>query len=67
MASENRGGARIGAGRTPLKDGEKKKGFKVYMTEAVRSEILQYGDGKNFSDKVMEIISSELENRKNKM
>ncbi|QZY55965.1 hypothetical protein [Crassaminicella profunda] len=64
MQRENRGGPRVGAGRIPLKENEKKKGAKIYITDKVKDAILTYGTGKNFSDKAVELINSEIQKRK---
>ena len=64
MEKDKRGGSRIGAGRNPLSEDEKKKGAKIYITDKVREEILTYGIGKNFSDKAVELINSEIKKRK---
>jgi len=64
LEKPKRGGIRKGAGRIPLDDSKKKKGVKIYITDYVKEDILEYGVGKNFSDKVAEIVKSELDNRK---
>lgn len=58
------GGYRKGAGRQPLKEEEKKKGFKIYITNRTREDIEKYGDGNGLSDKANELINSELKNRR---
>ncbi len=63
---KKRGGPRKGAGRVPLKDSEKKKGVKIYITNKTKEEIIKYGFGKNFSTKAVNLIKAELTNRKNK-
>ncbi|MCM3634264.1 DNA (cytosine-5-)-methyltransferase [Paenibacillus camelliae] len=64
MVYYKRGGARVGAGRSPLSEEERKKGFKVYFPQAVYEDILKYGEGNSFSEKVYGLISSEMEKRK---
>ncbi|MBS4539642.1 hypothetical protein GOQ27_14300 [Clostridium sp. D2Q-11] len=66
MSNGKRGGTRKGAGRTPLDECEKKKGFKIYIRENTKQEILKHGKGSNFSEKAVELIASEIKNRKNK-
>lgn len=64
LSKSGRGGARKGAGRIPLKENEKRKGVKIYITDRVKEEIVEYGDGKSFSDKALDLIESELKRRK---
>lgn len=64
LSKSNRGGARKGAGRTPLDESAKRKGVKIYITDRVKVEIIEYGIGKSFSDKALNIIESELKRRK---
>lgn len=64
MSSNNWGGIREGAGRIPLKSNEKKKGVKIYITDRLKKNILEYGNGKSFSEKAVELIEKELEKRK---
>lgn len=66
MSNRKRGGARKGAGRTPLDECEKKKGFKIYLKENTKQEILKYGKGSNFSEKAVELIASEIKKRESK-
>lgn len=66
MSEYGRGGARVGAGRTKLEEKEKKKGYKIYLPQAVYEEANSYGFGTSFSEKVCEIISTEIANRKSK-
>ncbi|MFW6015669.1 MAG: hypothetical protein ACOCRK_04470 [bacterium] len=60
----NWGGARDGAGRKPKEKGERKKGVKIYVTDMVREEIQEYGIGKSFSEKTVDLITSEIKKRK---
>lgn len=63
--SENAwGGARKGAGRTPLKECDKKKGVKIYITDTLKEDILKYGNGTSFSDKALDILMTEICKRK---
>lgn len=64
LSKRNWGGARKGAGRNPLNERERKKGVKIYLTDDTKDDILEYGVGKNFSEKTVEIIIAELEKRK---
>ncbi|GMQ62338.1 MULTISPECIES: hypothetical protein [Vallitalea] len=57
------GGVRKGAGRTPLEANKKRKGAKIYITDKVKEDIAEYGLGKSFSDKAVELINSEIEKR----
>jgi len=60
----NWGGAREGAGRTPLSEYEKKKGCKIYITKNVKEDIIKYGIGNNFSDKSVDLILEGINSRK---
>lgn len=64
LSNNNWGGARKGAGRTPLEENERKKGIKIYIRDSTKKDIIQYGIGKTFSEKTVEIITSELNRRK---
>jgi len=64
MEEKKWGGAREGAGRVPLKESEKKKGAKIYVIDCIKEDIMEYGVGRNFSDKAVEIITAELNKRK---
>ncbi|SPF56513.1 hypothetical protein SBF1_9200001 [Candidatus Desulfosporosinus infrequens] len=64
MTESNRGGARKGAGRTPLDDALRKKGHKIYLLQNEFNYINKYGMGTSFSEKVVEILLVELERRK---
>ena len=65
MSENSWGGARKGAGRTPLKECDKKKGVKIYITDTLKEDILKYGNGTSFSDKAFDIIKTEVYKRKN--
>lgn len=64
LKNKNWGGCRKGAGRIPLEESEKKKGVKIYIADCIKKDILEYGIGKNFSEKAVDIIISELCKRK---
>jgi DNA (cytosine-5)-methyltransferase 1 len=66
MGKNNWGGYRKGAGRLPLDEKEKKKGAKIYINDYLREDIEKYGKGKSFSDKTVDLITSEINNRKYK-
>jgi len=65
MEYSGRGGVRKGAGRTPLQDAQKKNGYKIYLTQSQYNDITNYGFGSSFSEKVSEILTNEMEKRKN--
>jgi hypothetical protein len=67
MTKKSWGGPRDGAGRAILDESEKKKGANIYINDKVKEEILAYGDGKSFSDKAVDLIMSELRNRKERV
>jgi len=66
MFDDNWGGQRTGSGRNPLQECEKKKGVKIYITDILKEDIIKYGIGNSFSEKTVEVIKSEIQNRKNK-
>lgn len=59
-----KGGLRLGAGRTPLPLNEKKKAHKIYINDSLFQEINYFGNGSSFSCKVTDLVSSELQIRK---
>lgn len=59
-----RGGKRDGSGRTPLPIDEKKVPKTIYVTPTLADDIEQYATGKNFSEKCIDLISSQIERRK---
>lgn len=67
MKESKHGGARVGAGRTPLDKNDKKEGVKIYLTQEQKESIIKYGVGENFSLKVSDLIDSEIFNRSNKI
>lgn len=58
------GGARMGAGRTPLAPEQKKKDYKIYLNEEQYANINLYGEGNSFSTKVVNLVNNEIERRK---
>ena len=58
------GGARVGAGRTPLAPSRKKKDYKIYLNTDVYEDINTYGKGNSFSTKVVDLVTAEIDNRK---
>jgi len=58
------GGFRDGAGRTALSPSEKKKCVKIYINDEIKADILKYGRGNSFSEKAVELLLSEMCNRK---
>lgn len=58
------GGARVGAGRTPLAPEKKKKDYKIYLNEEQYENINNYGQGDTFSARVLNLVNKELERRK---
>lgn len=59
-----RGGKRDGSGRTPLPIAEKKVPKTIYVTPSLAEDIEQYATGKNFSEKCIDLISSQIRHRK---
>lgn len=64
LSNSNWGGARKGSGRIPLSENERKKGVKIYIKDITKKDIITYGIGKTFSEKAVELITSELKKRK---
>lgn len=64
MKEHNHGGAREGAGRSPLRIEQKKIGTKIYITQELKDLIYQYGIGENFSAKAVELLTAEIKDRK---
>lgn len=58
------GGKRKGSGRTPLPQSEKKIAQTVYFTPKLKKSIEQYAIGRSFSEKCIDLISEQLETRK---
>lgn len=59
-----RGGKRDGSGRTPLPIDEKKVPKTIYITPTMQGDIEHYATGKNFSEKCIDLISSQISRRK---
>lgn len=59
-----RGGKRDGSGRTPLPEDEKKIPKTIYIAPSLQGDIEQYATGKNFSEKCIDLISSQIARRK---
>lgn len=57
------GGARVGAGRTPLAPELKKKDYKIYLNDAEYDSINRYGEGSSFSAKILSLVNAELKRR----
>ena len=58
------GGKRKGSGRTPLPEDQKKIAKTIYITPTLQSDIEQYAQGNNFSEKCMDLICTQIERRK---
>lgn len=58
------GGKREGSGRTPLPEDQKKIAKTIYITPTLNSDIEQYAYGKNFSEKCVDLLSSQIKRRK---
>lgn len=58
------GGKREGSGRTPLPKNQKKIAKTIYITPALRSDIEQYAQGSNFSEKCADLLNAQIERRK---
>ncbi|MCK8826341.1 hypothetical protein MWH25_01085 [Natroniella acetigena] len=63
MSKNNWGGKRKGAGRKPLDEDKKKKRAQIYLKPETKELIEKYGKGNNFSQKVVELIKSEIKFR----
>lgn len=64
MITIGRGGLRLGAGRTRLEDTKRKRGYKIYMSQALYNDINEYGFGSSFSEKASELLSIEIGKRR---
>ena len=60
----NHGGKREGSGRTPLPESDKKIAKTIYVTPLQQDEIETYAEGDSFSEKCMDLISTQLSRRK---
>ncbi len=58
-----KGGARPGAGRNPLSENEKKKEYKVYLTDELCNDVEEYGNGPSLSSKIADLLVSEIRRR----
>ena len=58
------GGKREGSGRTPLPEDQKKVAKTIYISPALQSDIEQYAQGSNFSEKCADLLSAQIERRK---
>ena len=59
-----RGGKRDGSGRTPLPESEKKIAKTIYITPTLQTDIDLYATGNSFSEKCIDLISSQIARRK---
>ena len=60
----HRGGKREGSGRIPLSENEKKIAKTIYVTSTLQNDIEQYAVGNSFSEKCIDLITSQIERRK---
>ncbi|MBU8564304.1 DNA (cytosine-5-)-methyltransferase [Bacillus licheniformis] len=58
------GGKREGSGRTPLPANQKKIAKTIYITPTQHEDIETYAKGNSFSEKCIDLISTQLERRK---
>ncbi|KYC74173.1 DNA (cytosine-5-)-methyltransferase [Bacillus licheniformis] len=58
------GGKREGSGRTPLPATQKKIAKTIYITPTQHEDIETYAKGNSFSEKCIDLISTQLERRK---
>lgn len=61
-----RGGKRDGSGRTPLPADERKIPKTIYITQAMQDDIERYAAGRNFSEKCIDLIGTQVSRRKKK-
>lgn len=64
VSMSQRGGKREGSGRTPLPQNEKKIAKTIYFTPTMQNDIEQYAVGNSFSEKCIDLISTQLDRRK---
>ena len=62
--SMQHGGKREGSGRTPLPESQKKIAKTIYITPTQHDEIEQYAIGESFSEKCIDLITTQLDRRK---
>ena len=58
------GGKREGSGRTPLPESEKKIAKTIYITPTLQSDIDRFATGNSFSEKCIDLISTQVARRK---
>jgi DNA (cytosine-5)-methyltransferase 1 len=58
------GGKREGSGRTPLPNNQKKLPTTIYITPTQHDDIEIYAEGNSFSEKCLDLITTQLEKRK---
>lgn len=58
------GGKREGAGRIPLPLDQKKIAKTIYISPTLHTDIEQYAQGNNFSEKCVDLLSTQIEYRK---
>jgi DNA (cytosine-5)-methyltransferase 1 len=54
------GGKRSGSGRNPLPDNQKKIAKTIYITPVLQDDIETYAEGDSFSEKCIDLISSQI-------
>lgn len=58
------GGKREGSGRTPLPEDQKKIAKTIYVTPTQHNDIECYASGESFSEKCINLMTSEIERKK---
>ena len=58
------GGKREGSGRNPLPDDQKKIAKTIYITPTQNDDIELYAKGDSFSEKCLDLITTQIERRK---
>ncbi len=58
------GGKREGSGRNPLPDDKKKIAKTIYITPTQNDDIELYAKGDSFSEKCLDLITTQIERRK---
>lgn len=58
------GGKREGSGRAPLPDDQKKIAKTIYVTPTQHEDIEKYAQGDSFSEKCLDLITTQIERRK---
>lgn len=59
-----KGGARPGAGRTPLSETDRKHDYKIYLDDRTYNSVVEYGNANSFSGKVVDLLQAEIKRRK---